>query len=81
MAHVSDCRNSITFIFHIKYTQLVKMSIGILEDRKVKHGILMQTHLKYFRCLGKEIGKGKHFYYIQTRKNLYFISTSQFCIL
>ena len=77
--HVFDCRNSIAFIFHMEYTKLVKT---VLDDGKVRHGILMRTYWKYsIVTSGGDLVKENIFLYISTRKTFLYISFLHFCIV
>ena len=52
---------------------------GILEDGKVRHGILMRTYWKYSSHLRRKFGEGKYLLYISTGKTFCYISFSHFC--
>ena len=46
--------------------------IGILDDGKVRHGILMQTYWEYSSCLRRKLGEGKYLFSLPNWENHFF---------
>ena len=50
--------------------------IGILDDGKVRHGILMQTYWEYSSHLRRKLGKGKYLFSLPNWENHFLIFLS-----
>jgi len=62
-AHISDCRNSMAFIFHIEYTQFmntVSWNIGRWKSSRLR----------------RKVGKGKYLFLLPIWENHFFIFLS-----
>ena len=76
MVHVSNCQISTLNIWNLQ-----RHYLGILDDEKVRHGILTWNYWKYSSHLRRKFGEGKYLFLYHNWENLSLYFILHFCIV